>query len=97
MSLRPIDIAAPISRSMDVIAASNNLAQRPEILQRQFADHIQREVSHNQQYVRHSNQLEDAELTDRDKSRDKRNKKDKDKKKAAIAATMSGALLDISV
>jgi hypothetical protein len=87
----------PIQRSIDVIAASNNAANRPEVMQSQYAEHMQRRVDHDGKHVRQSNKSEDSESLNDKKDRRDRRKKEKEAKLNALSSAMSGALFDIRV
>ena len=99
MSLRPIDMQMPVQRSADVVQASNNAAHRPEYLQQQFAERLQREADHNDKHVRQSNKSEEETINreGRGGSRRGAKKDEKDKKKAALRAFNGGSIIDIKV
>ncbi|MDR2650328.1 MAG: hypothetical protein LBB94_11530 [Clostridiales bacterium] len=101
MSLRPVDMQMPVQRSADAIQASNNAAHRPEYQRQWFAERLRREAEHNERHVRKSNKPEeetiDREERGRSKHESNRENKEKEKKKAALAAFMGGSLLDIRV
>jgi len=100
MSLRPIDMQMPVQRSADVVQASNSAARRPEYLHQQFAERLQREAEHNEKHVRkpHKSEKETINREGRGHSGNGSKKDDnKEKKRAALRASISGSILDIRV
>ena len=101
MPLQPIDMQMPVQRSADVILASNNAAHRPEVMRQQFAEQLQRETEHNDKHVRQSNKTEESLMRQERRGASKRgpqgDKKDNEKKKAALELFKSGNIIDIRV
>jgi hypothetical protein len=97
-------MVSSVQRSPDIVQASRNASQRPEVVQQQFADHMQREVERRDQQVVSSNKSEasalrkDKENKERRREEDNKGKlKDKEKKIAALNAAIKGSLIDIRI
>ena len=65
MALRPIDMTITIQNASEATRAGHTDAGRPETVQQQFAEKLQREVQHDDQQVLQTNKTEDNRV-DRD-------------------------------
>lgn len=67
MSIRPVDLQVMLPRSTEVGKIQNNINNRPENQQQLFAQHLQRQVEHDQQHVIQTNKSE-KQTVDKDGS-----------------------------
>lgn len=58
MSIRPVDLQVMLPKSSEVAQIHNNISNRPESQQQLFAQHLQKQVEHNQQQVLQTNKSE---------------------------------------
>jgi hypothetical protein len=92
---------APIQRSQEISRGAENDARRPDILQQQFADRMQKDASKAQMQVRGKDKGEKG-VVDKDgkrESEDSRKKRnEKEKKQAALAELIEERrLLDVKI
>jgi hypothetical protein len=92
---------APIQRSQEISRGAENDARRPDILQQQFADRMQRDASKAQIQVRGKDKSEKGAI-DKDGKREqeegKKKKQEKEKKQAALAELIEERrLLDVKI
>jgi len=103
MIVRPIDMTITIQNAADANRAGSNEHARPETVQQQFAERLQKEFQLNDQHVMQTNKTEENRV-DRDGRGNggggpggKRGGKDKKDARAPRQITGGGSMLDISV
>lgn len=58
MSIRPIDMLSAVPRSYEVNRTNSIDAARPEMQQQHFAKQLDKEIRHDEQFVKESNKSE---------------------------------------
>lgn len=104
MSMRPIDLQALVPRSYEVNRTNSIDAARPELQHQQFAKQLDKEVRHEEQFVKESGKAEKG-IVDKDagnknknqqKNKEEQNRKNKPASEA-LAAYKSMSMVDIKV
>ena len=98
MSMRPIDLQSMVPRSYEINRTSSVEAARPEQMQHHFAKQLDKEVKHEEQFVKESTRSEKG-IVDKDgrnKNKNSGNKEDKNKKNKT-AAHKSLGMVDIQI
>ena len=106
MSIRPIDMSAPVARSME-ISQANAAHGRPAVQNDQFAKQMQKEVRKDEQSVRNLDKAEKNQVN-KDDSRKQQGKGKQENKEqgqqpknkeaaAALAAYKSMSMVDIKI
>lgn len=103
--VRPIDLQGAVPNSYEVGRMGSAEALRPELLQQQFSRQLNKEIRHDEQFVRESNKSEQSQI-DKDGKNNRRNngeessRKKNNKNPAAAAALKeykSTSMLDIRI
>lgn len=102
MSIRPVDMIAPVQTSPDINRTAQNETNRPHVANQQFSEQLQKEVQLNDQQVTQTNQTEGRSV-DKDgkgnadsgqgKKRGRRNHSEQERKKEKQSTSM----FDVSI
>jgi hypothetical protein len=104
--MRPIDLQALIPRSYEVNRANSINAARPEMQQQQFVKQLDKEIQHEEQFVKESGKTEKGVVDKDARNKNKHNGKEKGQQNQgkknepaarALAEHKSTSMLDIKV
>lgn len=82
MSIRPVDLQVILPKSPEISQIHNNINNRPENQQQVFAQHLQKQVEHNQQQVLQTNKSEKQNVDKDGSNKNKQQAKKKDEDEA---------------